>query len=403
MNVVVIGGGPAGLMASIVARKNNYDVILLEKNEKLGKKLYITGKGRCNITNLVPCDEFLQNVVNNNKFLYSALQNFSSYDTVNFLEENGLKTKTERGNRVFPNSDKASDVTKTFEKVAKSLGVKIQLKTNVNDIEKTKNDTYIIYTNNGKFLADKVIIATGGISYQSTGSTGDGYIFAKKLGHSVSKLYPALVGIKTDIKIFAGISLKNIKLKIFDDKNNLVCSQFGEMLFTHTGISGPIVLTISSMINKFNLNGWYAELDYKPALSEEKLNERLLRDFNKYKNKDYINYLPKLLPSGIVNEFALRTKIDLHKKINEITKQDRINIINQLKKFKIKIYGLEDIESAIVTCGGVNVKEINPKTMESKISKNCYFAGEVVDVDALTGGFNIQIALSTGALAGKLL
>lgn len=402
MKVVIVGGGPAGLMASIVARKNNYDVILLEKNEKLGKKLYITGKGRCNITNMVSNEEFLQNVVNNNKFLYSAMQNFSSYDTVNFLEDNGLKVKVERGNRVFPSSDKASDVTKTFEKIAKKLGVKICLNTNVQNIQKINNN-YIIQTTNGEFVADKIIIATGGISYKSTGSTGDGYIFAKKLGHTISKLYPALVGIKTDLKGLAGISLKNVTLKIFDNNKKLMCSQFGEMLFTHTGISGPIVLTISSLINKYNLKGWYAELDFKPALSEEKLNDRLLRDFEIFKNKDYINYLPNLLPSGIVNEFAIRTNIPFHKKINEITKHNRIDIINQLKRFKINIIGLEDIEGAIITSGGINVKEINPKTMESKLSKNCYFAGEVIDVDALTGGFNIQIALSTGALAGKLL
>ena len=315
MKVVIVGGGPAGLMASIVARKNNYDVILLEKNEKLGKKLYITGKGRCNITNMVSNEEFLQNVVNNNKFLYSAMQNFSSYDTVNFLEDNGLKVKVERGNRVFPSSDKASDVTKTFEKIAKKLGVKICLNTNVQNIQKINNN-YIIQTTNGEFVADKIIIATGGISYKSTGSTGDGYIFAKKLGHTISKLYPALVGIKTDLKGLAGISLKNVTLKIFDNNKKLMCSQFGEMLFTHTGISGPIVLTISSLINKYNLKGWYAELDFKPALSEEKLNDRLLRDFETFKNKDYINYLPKLLPSGIVNEFAIRKNIPFNKKIN---------------------------------------------------------------------------------------
>ncbi len=398
-DIIVIGGGPAGIMSAVGCAQGN-NVILLEKNEKLGKKLYITGKGRCNITNLIPNNDFLDNVVNNKRFLYSAINHFSPYDTVELLNNLGLETKVERGNRVFPQSDKSSDVIKVLNKYLVDSGAKIMYGVTVKDVYKD-DDKFVVVTNNKKLMCDKLVIATGGKSYTSTGSTGDGYILARKFGHKIVEPKPALVGINLKIdSTMAGVSLKNVRASILSNDNKVIAEEFGEMLFTHTGVGGPIILTLSSKINRLILDGYKMSIDLKPALSYEQLDARLLRDFEENKNKDFKNFVHTLIPSGIIQEYLGRVKL-ADKKINEITKSDRDKIIYNLKHFDFFIKGLEDLEYAVVTSGGVAVDEINASTMESKLVKGLYFAGEVIDVDALTGGFNIQIALSTGFLVGK--
>ena len=425
MNVVVIGGGPAGILAGISASEQSNQVTILEKMNTLGKKLCITGKGRCNITSSLPIDEFIKNIPGNGKFLYSAFKNFTNKDIINLLEQEGLKTKVERGNRVFPVTDRASDVRDALIRVLKKKNVKIITDAKVEEIE-VKNGkvtgVYYILNSNLQFIgADKVILATGGKSYPLTGSTGDGYEMAKKLGHTITEIRPSLVALKAKQDIcqrLQGLSLKNVGLKIYRD-NKLVYEDFGEMLFTHFGVSGPIILSGSAHLVRGSMENVYISIDLKPALDEAKLDERILRDFSEGKNKEFKNSLDKLLPQklipvvvGIMDIIVSKDlKIDekdnisdkkiSNKKVNSITKEERHKLVKLLKNFNIAIEGFRPVEEAIVTAGGVNIKEINPKTMESKLVTGLYFAGEIIDVDAYTGGFNLQIAYSTGYTAGK--
>lgn len=400
MKILIIGAGPAGLMCAAECSKNqNHQVFLLDSNEKVGKKLYITGKGRCNVCNKTTQEGFLNNVVSNSKFLFAAINNFSPEDAISFFESNGTKLKVERGNRVFPVSDKASDISKTFLNVLNKNNVKIVLNTKVKSVQKI-GETFKVLTNKLSYDCDVVVVATGGRSYSVTGSKGDGYRFAKELGHNIVDIKPGLVPINlSDYDgSLAGLSLKNVAINIKIGKKNY--NQFGEMLFTHKGISGPIVLTLSSLINRFDLTNQEISIDLKPALTEEKLEERLLRDFKEAKTKILKNYLKELLPSSLIDFFISKGKLDPNIPVCNINKETRKVVLSLLKDFRFKIESLEDIEYAIVTSGGVNVKEINPKTMESKILNNLFFVGEVLDLDAFTGGFNIQIALSTGFTAG---
>ncbi len=400
MDIIVIGGGASGLMSAYSCAKSGHNVTILEKNEKVGKKLYITGKGRCNVTNYCNTQEFFNNVVTNQKFLYSCINNFTPYDTINFLEQFGVKTKIERGNRVFPESDKSSDIIKALQNACTNNGVKIVLNQNVVDCYKNQNKFFVITTDK-KYLCDALIICTGGNSYKSTGSDGFGYKLAKKFGHTIVDIKPALCPIKLKnkwVKSVEGLSLKNVKLSAYS-KNKLIKEEFGEMLFTSNGISGPIVLTMSSYINKINDIELY--LDFKPALNEKKLENRLLREFDANKNSQINTVMYNLLPKNFVEIFLNVCNIDKLKKVNSITTEERKKIISNLKNFKLNFDSLYDIDYAIITNGGVNTKEINPKSMESKLVKNLFFAGEILDVDALTGGFNIQIALSTANSVGK--
>jgi len=400
MNVIVIGGGPSGILAAANAKNDFNTVTLFDGNEKLGKKLYITGKGRCNVTNNCPPQDFLSNVVSNSKFLYSGIYSFSPQDTIDLIESMGTKLKTERGNRVFPVSDKASDIIKALSTYAKNNGVDIKLEHLVKSVKK-EGDTFEVVTNKGSFFADIVVVACGGKSYPTTGSTGFGYEIAKSFGHHIVDIKPALVPIdlKKYNKNLAGLSLKNVKATVKVEGKEF--SEFGEMLFTHTGVSGPIVLSLSSKINRLDLKGAKFVVDLKPALSESQLDDRLIRDFQSYLNKDFKNYLPELMPKSLIDEFLTRLSFEQDKKINSITKENRAEIINILKNFSFEILNLQPVELGIITAGGVDTKEISPKTMESKLVSNLYFVGEVLDLDAVTGGFNIQIALSTGYLAGQ--
>ncbi len=400
MKVIVIGGGPAGLMCAIKCAQNGNDVNILDKNEKVGKKLYITGKGRCNVTNYCNNQDFLNNVVTNPKFLYSSLNCFSSMDTISFFENQGIKLKVERGNRVFPESDKSSDIIKGLKKTCENEGVKIILNEDVIDVSK-RDETFYVTTKNNKYTSDAVVVCTGGKSYSSTGSTGFGYEIAKKFGHKIIPIKPALCPIKLKdkwVKNIEGLSLKNVQVNVYQNKK-LFLSEFGEMIFTSNGVSGPIILTISSYINKINNLELY--IDFKPAITNEQLDNRLLREFDKAKNSQINSVLKNLLPKNFVNIFLHCCGIDETQKINSTTATTRKVIVNNLKNFKLNFDSLYDIDYGIITSGGVDIKEINPKTMESKLVKNLFFAGEVLDVDALTGGFNIQIALSTGYCAGK--
>ena len=403
MKILIIGTGPAGLMCAVECSKNkDNEVILIDSNEKFGKKIYITGKGRCNVCNKTTKEDFLNNVVTNNKFLYTAINMFSPEDTINFFESNGTKLKVERGNRVFPLSDKASDITKTFEKLIKKNNVKVFLNNSVSSISKNEG-IFIVKTKNGNIKCDCVVVATGGKSYSVTGSKGDGYKFAKDFGHNITEIKPALVPINLlnfDSSL-AGLSLKNVKVCV--TINNKTFSEFGEMLFTHKGVSGPIVLSLSSLVNKYNLKNVELIIDLKPALTKEKIDERLIRDFKDFKTKILKNYLKELLPKGLIDFFIKVGRFDPEIPVCNIDKKTRTEIVNLLKNLPFKIDRLEDIEYAIITSGGVNVKEINPKTMESKKVSNLFFVGEVLDVDAFTGGFNMQIALSTGYCAGNYL
>ena len=416
-NVCIVGGGAAGLMAAYAAAKNGHKVVLFEKNEKPGKKIYITGKGRCNFTNDVSPDEFLQNVVRGERFLRGAIYSFSSQKTIDFFENNGLSVKIERGNRAFPSSDHASDVTKTLEKACRSVGVDIHLNEKVEKIrvlqEENGNMSDIgimprvveLSTVNGDYLCDVVIIATGGLSYPSTGSTGDGYVFAKNCGHTVTDLKCGLCGLNLegeDFKELQGLTLKNVALTIKQGAK-VVYSDFGEMLFTHFGISGPIVLSASSVVNRLPLGQLSVGLDLKPALDEQTLDKRLLRDFEKYKNKRISNALCELLPQKLILFVLKASGISEKKNVNVLTKEERARLVSTLKNLPLKIRSLRGFEEAIITSGGVELSEINPKTMESKKVRGLKFCGEVLDVDAFTGGFNLQIAFSTGYAAGNTI
>lgn len=398
MKVIIIGGGPAGMLAAIKSKKEKNQVTIIEKNKILGKKMLITGKGRCNITSGVDMSEFIKNVPSNGKFLYSSFKNFTNKDILKLLN---IPVKLERGNRYFPVSDKAKDVVDALEK--ELSGVEILTNTSVTEIITKNNEAIGVKTNKGDFFADKIILATGGKSYPLTGSTGDGYEMAKKLGHTITKIKPALVPLvaKKESKIqcqqMQGLSLRNVGLKLFNN-NKLIYEDFGEMLFTHYGVTGPIILSASSHLVRQELNNPRIEIDLKPALTDEKLDERILRDFETEKNKEFRNALDQLLPQKMIP--VISEILQINKKVNEVKKVERQKLVRTLKHFLIEIEGFRDISEAIITSGGINVKEINPKTMESKLIKNLYFAGEIIDVDAYTGGFNLQIAYSTGYTAG---
>lgn len=402
--ILIVGGGAAGMMAAYFAAEKGCEVVLAEKNEKLGKKIYITGKGRCNLTNDVPVAEFFGNVVNNPKFLYGSIYSFSPEDTCDFFEKRGLTLKTERGNRVFPASDKASDVTKTLEKALTFAGVKLKLDTEISSVCIKDGAVSGVFTREGEFIAaESIVICTGGASYPLTGSTGDGYKFAKACGHTVVPPKPALTGIELKGKDFLplqGLSLKNVRLTVFD-REKKVFGDFGEMLFTHFGISGPIVLTCSSYVNRLLPENLTARIDLKPVLTEEVLDNRLLREFGENKTKTIAAVVRSLVPSALVELIVKRSQISLAKICAEITKEERKRIIFTLKNLTFSIKCLRPLSEAIVTSGGVDVTEINPKTMESKKVRGLFFAGEVLDVDCLTGGFNLQTAFSTGCVAGK--
>lgn len=403
MKVAVIGAGASGLMAAYAAAANGNDVTVFEKNEKSGKKIYITGKGRCNLTNAVSPQEFLQNVVSNPKFLSGSIYSFPPEQTISFFESQGLRLKTERGNRVFPASDKASDVTKNLEKACKNVGVKFNFNNNVQSINILNSTVSDIIVNNNAVSFDKVIVCTGGISYPLTGSTGDGYKFAENCGHKIISLKPALCGLNLKGKYFTemqGLSLKNVALTVFYN-GKAVKNLFGEMLFTHFGVSGPLILTVSSIINRFDLNNVQLSLDLKPALTTELLDERLLRDFNSAPNKSLSVIMKGLLPSSLISEILRRSGVNGDKKVNSVSKAERTALLTVIKNFDMLVSSLRSFDEAIVTSGGVDVKEVNPKTMESKLIKGLYFCGEVLDVDAFTGGFNLQIAFATGFAAGN--
>ena len=401
IKVAVIGGGPSGMMAAIAASENGADVTLFEKNEKLGKKLYISGKGRCNVTNNCSVRDFVLNVETNGKFLLGALNKLTPQDTVSFFENNGLTVKTERGNRVFPCSDKSSDVIKTLERVMRRLGVKICLNSAITDVTYKKNA--FLLTNITDIISfDRVIIATGGLSYSATGSTGDGYRFAGKLGHNVTALRPALCRIRCrDVADLEGLSLKNVAVSASSADGEVIAREFGEMLFAKDAVSGPAVLTLSSRINTVCLSGGKLTIDLKPALDFAKLDARLIRDFSERMNRDFINSLGDLLPERLIKEVARQSGIPFSKKVNQITAVERRRLAESIKNLSFTLTGLDDIEYGIVTAGGVDVKQVNPATMESKLIGGLFFCGETLDVDAFTGGYNIQIALSTGYVAGK--
>lgn len=401
--VIVIGAGPAGMMAAISAAEN-HEVILLEGNERIGKKLFITGKGRCNVTNAKDISEFFDFIPGNPHFLYSALYTYTNIDVMNFFENAGVKLKVERGSRVFPNSDKSSDIISGLSKVLNEAGVNLRLHSKVKDVIFNNNKIEAVILENGsKVKGDYFIITTGGKSYPLTGSTGIGFDLAKKMGHSIVEPKPSLVPIEIEeswVRELQGLSLRNIELKIKNKKNSkVVYSGQGEMLFTHFGISGPLVLSGSRFIKdgeKFEIS-----LDLKPALEEKQLDLRIQKDFKKNLNKDFKNSLDELLPKKLIPVIIELSGINENKKVNSITKEERRTLLKLLKNLTFTVKGLRDIAEAIVTAGGVSTKEIDPSTMQSKIVDNLYFAGEVIDVDAFTGGYNVQIALSTGYLAGK--
>ena len=411
-NVIVIGGGPAGMMAAITAAENGNKVTIIEKMPSFGKKLLITGKGRCNITSSLYMSEFIKNTPGNGKFLYSAFQNFTNADIIEFLKKQGLEVKEERGNRIFPVTDKSIDVLNCFLKRMDELKIKYKLHTKVEKILIKNHEIVGVQTERETIKADRVILATGGKSYPLTGSTGDGYRMASEIGHMIEKIKPSLVPLevyqKETCKQLQGLSLKNIEIKLIDmDKNKTIYEDFGEMIFTHFGISGPTILSASAHLIRYKDVEYLLKkqkiklvIDLKPALTEEQLDNRILRNFKKLKNKQFKNILDKLLPQKMIPVIVQYSEIHEDKKVNEITKEERRRLVECLKKFEVNIKGFRPVEEAIVTSGGISIKEINPKTMESKLIKGLYFAGEIIDVDAYTGGFNLQIAYSTGYTAG---
>lgn len=410
--IIVIGGGPAGMFAAIAAAETGSQVILLEKNEKLGKKLFITGKGRCNITNAGDMDNLFANVMTNAKFLYSAFYSYDNQRVIDFFERNGLRTKTERGNRVFPVSDHSSDVIATLQKVLKEKKVKVMLHTQVQSLlmESSGEDapenivTGVKLTDGTTMPADAVIIATGGFSYQTTGSTGDGYRFAKEAGHTVTDIRPSLVPFlaKEDyVRQMQGLSLKNVEVRILNEKK-LLYQEFGEMLFTHFGVSGPLLLSASAAIKPSLTAGELSMfIDLKPALTEEQLDHRLLREFDEAKNRQFNNSIGGLFPAKMIPVMLDLSGIDPEKKVNVISREERQHFVSLIKKIPVTLTGLRGYNEAIITKGGVSVKEIDPGTMEAKTVSGLYFAGEVLDLDAVTGGFNLQIAWSTACAAAR--
>ena len=408
-NVIVIGGGPAGMMAAITAAEYGNNVTIIEKNSDFGKKLLITGKGRCNITSM---SEFIKNTPGNGQFLYSAFQNYTNTDIIDFLKNQGLEVKEERGNRIFPVTDKSIDVLNCFKSKINELKIKKLFNTRVQKILVQNGEVLGVRTEKEIIQTDKIILATGGKSYPLTGSTGDGYLIAKNIGHKVTEIRPSLVPLviyeKNECKEMQGLSLRNVGIKIIDEsKNKLIYEDFGEMIFTHFGISGPTILSGSAHLVRYKeIDNLMKEqkiklqIDLKPALTEEQLDERILRDFKEFKNKQFKHALDKLLPQKMIPIVIEKTKINEEKRVNEITKEERRNLVKVLKKFELTIKDFRPVEEAIITSGGINIKEINPKTMESKLVKGLYFAGEIIDVDSYTGGFNLQIAYSTGYTAG---
>ena len=404
--VFVVGGGAAGMLAAIAAARNGHKVVLLEKNEKLGKKLFITGKGRCNLTNACDKETFFDQVVTNPKFLFKAYHTFSNYDAMDFFEQLGLTIKTERGNRVFPESDKSSDVIAVLKRELERQSVSIRYKSEVSKII-TKDGAFHslqLKDSSEELIGDAVILATGGLSYPTTGSTGDGYRFARALGHTVTELSPSLVPLytkETFVKELMGLSLKNVEIVITSGQKQ-VYRDFGELLFTHFGVSGPVILSASSYVIPYlkNSDPLLLTIDLKPALTEEQLDNRILRDFEEFKNKQFKNSMDHLLPNKLIDVIIRLSLIDSEKKVNSITKEERLQLVQVLKHLPLHITKLADYNQAVITKGGIQVKEVNPSTMESKLVKNVYFAGELLDLDALTGGFNLQIAWSTAYLAG---
>ncbi|RGT11203.1 NAD(P)/FAD-dependent oxidoreductase [Dorea formicigenerans] len=411
-HVIVVGGGAAGMFAAIAAAKNGHQVTLYEKNEKLGKKIFITGKGRCNITNAADMEELFDAVVTNSKFLYSSFYGYTNQNVIDFFEDAGVPVKIERGNRVFPISDHSSDVIRALEREMKKVGVKVCLNTEVKSVEAEKDKfNKVVLKDTTTQTADACIVATGGLSYRSTGSTGDGFRFAENVGHKVTQCFPSLVPMETKepwICELQGLSLRNVEAKILDGKKELY-KDFGEMLFTHFGVSGPLIISASSYVGKkfMDKNGQKKELtleiDLKPALTEEQLDQRVLRDFEENHNRQFKNAITKLFPTKLIPVMLELGGIDPEKKVNSIEKEERKQFVHLIKHFRMTLTGLRDYPEAIITKGGVNVKEIDPGTMESKLVKGLYFAGEVLDLDALTGGFNLQIAWSTGYTAGNAI
>ena len=411
-HVIVVGGGAAGMFAAIAAAKNGHQVTLYEKNEKLGKKIFITGKGRCNITNAADMEELFDAVVTNSKFLYSSFYGYTNQNVIDFFEDAGVPVKIERGSRVFPISDHSSDVIRALEREMKKVGVKVCLNTEVKSVEAEKGKfNKVVLKDTTTKTADACIVATGGLSYRSTGSTGDGFRFAENVGHKVTQCFPSLVPMETKepwICELQGLSLRNVEAKILDGKKELY-KDFGEMLFTHFGVSGPLIISASSYVGKkfMDKNGQKKELtleiDLKPALTEEQLDQRVLRDFEENHNRQFKNAITKLFPTKLIPVMLELGGIDPEKKVNSIEKEERKQFVHLIKHFRMTLTGLRDYPEAIITKGGVNVKEIDPGTMESKLVKGLYFAGEVLDLDALTGGFNLQIAWSTGYAAGNAI
>lgn len=413
MKVGVIGGGAAGMIAAITAAKDNNEVVVIEKTSSLGNKLKITGKGRCNLTFDGDEEDFKKNIVTNYKFMYSSFSNFSNKDVVNYFESLGVKTKVERGGRIFPVSDKATDIVRALENEIKKRKIKVMYNSSVTEIITKNNIVTGVKLENGKIInVDKCVVATGGNSYKSTGSTGDGYRLLEKLGHTVTDIKPALVPLKSEDKIckeLQGLSLRNISINLIDtETNKLIYSDFGEMMFSHFGVTGPVILSASSRLNqvkdlknKFRNKKIKLQIDLKPALSSEVLDKRILRDFEKYTNKEFKNALNDLLPQKLIPVVIDISDIDENTKVHQITKKQREKLVSIIKNLEVIITDFMPIDMAIVTSGGINVKEVNPKTMESKIINGLYIAGELLDVDAYTGGYNLQIAFSTGFAAGK--
>ena len=404
--LIIIGGGAAGMMAAALAGAGGIEVILLEKNEKLGKKVYITGKGRCNLTNDCDVRDFFKNIISNEKFMYSSLYGFTPQDTISFFENAGMKTKTERGNRVFPVSDHSSDVNKYLEKAIRAGGAKICLNTKVSEILTSEGAFCGVRLENGDIIeGDYCFIATGGLSYPSTGSDGDGYRFARSCGHKVTRLLPSLVSVKVReewVKAVEGLSLKNVVLSAFSG-GKCIYSDLGEMLFTHNGISGPLVLTLSAMLADTISSGNKVEMkiDLKPGLDNEQLDTRILKDFNENINKRLANSLGKLLPSSLIPVVIRLSGIQADKQVNLVTKEERAALVKTIKELTLNVERLGGYDEAVITKGGVDVKQVNPSTMESRLISGLFFIGEVLDVDALTGGFNLQIAWSTAHAAAE--